>query len=206
MPFSIQYDSNHKPLYPSHSTFGVTLKLKVMKTPKDKRSALKIMSHFLLTLLLAFLWVGCGNNGEDETTATSNPSASANQTQEEADNTTEALADPMDNKGIGPVDHVDLGPVDEAMAAEGKALFEGNCSACHQLEDRYVGPPLKEITARRSPEWIMNMIMNPTEMLEKDPIAKALLAEYLAPMANQNISREDARKILEYFRSVDEVK
>jgi cytochrome c len=184
----------------------MTSKLIAMKTPKDKRSALKIISHFLLTLLLTFLWVGCGNNGEDETTATSNPSASANQTQEEPDNTTEALADPRDNKGIGPVDHIELGQVDEAMAAEGKAIFEGNCSACHQLEERYVGPPLKEITARRTPEWIMNMIMNPTEMLEKDPIAKALLAEYLAPMANQNISQEDARKILEYFRSVNEVK
>ena len=45
------------------------------------------------------------------------------------------------------------------------------------------------------------MIMNPEEMVEKDPAAKALLAEYLAPMANQNITEEEARAILEFFRT-----
>ena len=30
----------------------------------------------------------------------------------------------------------------------------------------------------RTPEWIMNMILNPTEMVEKDPLAKELLVEF----------------------------
>ena len=66
---------------------------------------------------------------------------------------------------------------------------------------RVVGPALAGVTERRTPEWIMNMIMNPEEMVEKDPAAKALLAEYLAPMANQNITEEEARAILEFFRT-----
>jgi len=47
----------------------------------------------------------------------------------------------------------------------------------------------------------MNMIMNPEEMVAKNPAAKQLLAEYLAPMANQNISEDEARALLEYFRT-----
>jgi len=49
----------------------------------------------------------------------------------------------------------------------------------------------------------MNMILNPDVMLAEDEAAKELLAEYIAPMANQNINEEDARAILEYFRLKD---
>ncbi|MDF9801337.1 cytochrome c [Catalinimonas alkaloidigena] len=175
-----------------------------MKTLNNTPKVLKISGNLVLSLLFSALMFGCGSNAGNENASTA--SDNTEQTQENTEELTEELTDPMDNKGVGPVDHVDLGPIDVTMAAEGKVIFEENCTACHQLEDRYVGPALKEITARRSPEWIMNMIMNPNEMVQKDPVAKALLAEYLSPMANQNISREDARRILEYFRSVDEVK
>ena len=47
----------------------------------------------------------------------------------------------------------------------------------------------------------MNMILNPVEMTLKDPVARALLIEYNgAPMANQSLTEEEARAILEYFR------
>ena len=49
----------------------------------------------------------------------------------------------------------------------------------------------------------MNMILNPEEMVEKDPVARELLTRYLAPMANQNLTREEARKILEFFRTLE---
>jgi hypothetical protein len=47
----------------------------------------------------------------------------------------------------------------------------------------------------------MNMILNSDEMLKKDPVAKALIAKYNAPMAQQQIPKEDARAILEYLRT-----
>ncbi len=47
------------------------------------------------------------------------------------------------------------------------------------------------------------MILNPEEMVAKDPIAKQLLIEYNgSPMANQSLEQEEARKILEYFRTL----
>jgi cytochrome c len=113
-----------------------------------------------------------------------------------------ASNDPMKNKGIGPVKTVTIGEIDQTMVAEGKEIFDSKCSACHKMESKYIGPALKGVTERRTPEWIMNMILNPEEMLRKDPIAKQLMKEYSAPMANQGITQEEARKMLEYFRTV----
>ncbi|GHA57028.1 c-type cytochrome [Pontibacter akesuensis] len=110
-----------------------------------------------------------------------------------------------DGKGIGPVKTVALGEqVDEALAANGQAIFEGKCAACHQLSDqKIVGPGLAGVTERRKPEWVMNMIINPEEMTKKDPEAKKLLAEHLTQMTNQNINEPDARALLEFLRKND---
>jgi hypothetical protein len=49
----------------------------------------------------------------------------------------------------------------------------------------------------------MNMILNPEEMTKNDPLAKALLIEFNgSPMANQNLTEEEARQVLEYFRTL----
>ena len=82
-------------------------------------------------------------------------------------------------------------------------VYDLKCSACHKTHEKFIGPPPVGIFDRRSPEWIMNMILNPEEMIAKDPIAVKLLAEYnFAPMANQNITEDEARAILEYFRTL----
>ena len=62
---------------------------------------------------------------------------------------------------------------------------------------------MKGIYERRSPEWVMNMLLNPAEMLKKDPVAIALLKEYNnIMMLNQNLSNEEARSITEYLRTL----
>jgi mono/diheme cytochrome c family protein len=106
-------------------------------------------------------------------------------------------------KGIGPITSVELGPIDQALADQGKAVFELKCSACHKIEARHVGPALRGVTQRRKPEFIMNMILNPDEMVQKHPEIQKLLAEYFVPMTFQNVTESEARSILEYFRSVD---
>lgn len=108
---------------------------------------------------------------------------------------------PMEDKGIGPVTSITLAEIDESMAAEGKEVFKLKCSACHKISKRFVGPALAGVTERRTPEWIMNMILNPEVMVAENPIAKELLATYLSPMANQNLTEKEARLILEYFRT-----
>ncbi|MFK5877971.1 MAG: cytochrome c [Flavobacteriaceae bacterium] len=113
-----------------------------------------------------------------------------------------STADFMDDKGVGPIKSVEIGELDTALAGKGKAAFKSNgCTACHKISKRFVGPALKGVTQRQSPEWIMNMILNPEVMVVENETAKQLLIEYNAPMANQNVSEEDARAILEYFRT-----
>ncbi len=106
------------------------------------------------------------------------------------------------SKGVGPVQSVALAALDEALAAKGQQIFSGTCAACHKLDQRYVGPALAGVTKRRSPEWIMNMIVNPAGMTAQDPTAKALLGEYMTQMS-VNATQDDARAVLEYFRKND---
>ena len=105
-------------------------------------------------------------------------------------------------KGVGPVQSVAIGALDESLVAKGQQIFSGTCSACHKLDQRYVGPALAGVTKRRSPEWIMNMIVNPSGMTQQDPTAKALLGEYMTQMS-VIATQEDARAVLEFFRKND---
>jgi mono/diheme cytochrome c family protein len=106
-------------------------------------------------------------------------------------------------RGVGPVDQVDISKLDAARALKGAELFTAKCSACHKIEERYIGPALTGVTKRRTPEWICNQILNPENMILQDPTAKALLAEYIAPMANQHLTREEAESVLAFFLEHD---
>ena len=113
--------------------------------------------------------------------------------------------DALDNKGVGPIINVILeDKVNISMANSGEKLFNQLCTSCHIINEDYIGPAMSGILNRRSPEWIMNMILNPIQMLEEDPIAIDLLEKYnFEYMYNQNLLEEEAREILEYFRLLD---
>lgn len=116
----------------------------------------------------------------------------------------EAEANWKSYEGVGPIAPFQLPEtIDQQLVESGQLVYETNCTACHKTDTRFIGPAPKGILNRRQPAWIMNMILNPTEMVEKDPLAKLLFMEYNAsPMANQNLSQEEARAILEYFRTL----
>jgi hypothetical protein len=98
-------------------------------------------------------------------------------------------------------------PLNQQWVTTGKGIYELKCQACHKLTDeRVVGPGWKGVTQRREPHWIMNMIMNVDMMLEKDPEAQKLLEQCLVRMPNQNLSKEQAREVIEFMRSNDGVK
>jgi len=165
---------------------------------------LKIITIATLALLA---FTSCGKDSKKEveksTKATTTHAVKEveKKTEEKASKTLDLNAPTLDNKGIGPVKSLTLAALDNSLAEKGKEIFKQNCTACHKIKKRYIGPGLKDITKRRSPEWIMNMILNTEEMLTKDAVAKALIAEYNAPMAQQKISEEEARAILEFLRT-----
>lgn len=151
-----------------------------------------------------YLRVSAANSNVPLTWRTEAPTSSKTADEKSAAADGAATAVKMsESKGIGPVKSLSLGNIDAAMANQGKTIFESKCLACHKLDERFVGPALRGVTLRRQPEWIMNMIMNPTEMTQKDKVANDLLAEYATQMADLKVPEADARKILEYFRLVD---
>jgi mono/diheme cytochrome c family protein len=95
-------------------------------------------------------------------------------------------------------------PLNAQWVTEGNSIYQVKCQACHKLtEERLVGPGWKGVTKKRKPEWIMNMITNVDVMLEQDPEAQKLLEECLVRMPNQNLNKDEARKVLEFQRSND---
>lgn len=93
--------------------------------------------------------------------------------------------------------------IDEKMAAQGAELFKTKCTACHKTHKKFIGPAPVDILKRRTPEWVMNMILDPEKMIKEDPLAQELLKEHNgSPMANQSLKEEEARAILEYFRTL----
>jgi cytochrome c551/c552 len=146
-----------------------------------------------LAITLTVLLAACGGKGE---------SAEDAEEAEEAQEPVEELSAFELEHGIGLVkEPVTLAPVDPALATTGQGIFEQKCSACHKMESKYVGPALGEVTTRRSPAFVMNMILNPMEMVERHPVGKQLLAEHMTFMANQNLTPDDARAVLEYLRT-----
>ncbi len=95
-------------------------------------------------------------------------------------------------------------PLNMEMANAGQKIFDLKCSACHKLTDeRIVGPGWAGITKKREPIWIMNMITNVDMMLETDEEAQKLLELCLVRMPNQNVSKQEARDIVEFMRKND---
>lgn len=104
--------------------------------------------------------------------------------------------------GIGPITtEVVLGAPDHELAEKGEKLFTTKCSACHKMNEKYVGPPLGGIVQRVGPTFVMNMALNPEGMYTRHPDVKKLLGEYMTQMPNQQLSPEDARAIVEYLRT-----
>ncbi|MCB0573864.1 MAG: cytochrome c [Saprospiraceae bacterium] len=150
---------------------------------------MKTLYGVLLTLL--FLLYSCGAK-EGKTPTSSVPVTPESQ----------MLAE---GKGVGEVKNVELTtPLDAERVSRGKSIYDMKCAACHKLDDmRVVGPGWKDVTKRRKPEWIMNMVTNVDVMLEKDEEAQKLLQLCLTRMPNQNVSIGDARDVLEFMRAND---
>jgi cytochrome c551/c552 len=106
------------------------------------------------------------------------------------------------DKGIGPIKNIELGAIDPKMVSKGKDLFNNKCLVCHELDQKKIGPPLRNITKTRSPEYIMNLLLNTVQMQQQDPIVKDLISTYKINMTPPEFSNDQARSVLEYLRSV----
>ncbi|MFN9519743.1 MAG: c-type cytochrome [Bacteroidota bacterium] len=62
---------------------------------------------------------------------------------------------------------------------EGEKLFTANCVSCHAINDKVVGPALKDVHKRRDEKWLLSWIKNSQKMIKSgDATALALYKEY----------------------------
>lgn len=159
------------------------------------------ISFFFFALLIS-----CGETKEKEETNQIKIGGNKTETPKEtaATSSAEDMVD-LTNKGVGPVSSLTLNEtIDDNMVAAGAEVFKTKCTACHKIGKKFIGPAPNGILERRTPEWVMNMILDPEGMVKNDPLAKQLLIDYNgSPMANQNLTEDEARSILEYFRTLE---
>lgn len=71
-------------------------------------------------------------------------------------------------------------PTDAASISEGESLFKANCTTCHRVHQKLVGPALEDVYNRApSIEWIKNFIWNSSKVIASgDDYAVSLYDEY----------------------------
>lgn len=102
----------------------------------------------------------------------------------------------------------------EGDPAKGKALFNSNCAACHQLDKKMTGPALRNVEQRLEEEgldraWIHAWIRNSAGVIKTgDAYANKIYNEYggAAMTAFPQLSDEDLDNILAYTAEVKEEK
>lgn len=92
--------------------------------------------------------------------------------------------------------------VDQLEANMGRLVFTSKCVACHDLDKKVIGPPLRDVTKRRTYRWMMNQIMMPDEWVKINPDAAALYKEYnfTQMLIPDGIEEEQARAVIAYLR------
>ena len=164
----------------------------------------RILKGLILLFIFSLILISCGD-GDEKKEKEKIKIGTKKETKKITDkNVNKKETIDLSNKGVGPIISIQLSEtIDEARVVKGIEVYKIKCAICHKIGKIFIGPPPNGILERRSPEWIMNMILNPEEMVIKDPIAIQLLMDYNgSPMANQNLTEEEARNILEYFRTL----
>lgn len=165
---------------------------------RDTANEAGTMKAQSVAVLMAMVLAACGGGGDAGGDVAAGGGAAG------SSGGSELTAEQLE-KGIGPITSVTLpAEIDADLAAQGEEIFSLKCYACHRLEMRYVAPQLGGVLDRRTPEYVMNMILNPAEMVEKHPEVRKLLAEFAVPMPDQAVTEAEARAVLEYIRSWQE--
>ena len=141
------------------------------------------MWRYAITIILTFALISCG--GDQKREYSNAP-----------------LTDKQIRHGIGPIDTVNIGPIDQQLVNRGQRIFRAECMKCHTLDKSVLGPALRDITERRTPEFIMNMTLNPQENVMRHPVLQKYHQQFNQYMTDVGLDSSSARAVLEYLRSV----
>lgn len=162
-----------------------------------KKHALLLATLLPLIILISFSLQGCGGNGDESMT----------EQEQEMDPYLEEFKERLTpfqrEHGIGPItERIEIDDeIDQEMVMRGRNIYEMKCDDCHSLDQEEVGPTLGDVVERRSPEFVMNFILNPGENVLNHPVGLELLAEHHTQMPYSDVTREEARAIYEFLRN-----
>jgi cytochrome c2 len=91
-----------------------------------------------------------------------------------------------------------------ADVAEGEKLFNANCTSCHAINEKVVGPALKDIDKRHSEAWLIKWIKNSQAMVKAgDPEAVKIYKEYNEQIMTPfpQLSDAQVKSILEFVKT-----
>ena len=90
------------------------------------------------------------------------------------------------------------------IAQDGQATFKTYCAACHKPDADFTGPALKGARQRQAAaglpkDWVYKWVHNTTSMLNTDPYAMQLMAQYKAQMtAFPDLKNADIDAVLDW--------
>jgi mono/diheme cytochrome c family protein/uncharacterized Tic20 family protein len=96
-------------------------------------------------------------------------------------------------------------PTDAANISKGQSLFNANCKTCHSVQNRLVGPALKDVYNRDpSIDWVFEFVKNSQKLIQSgDKYATDLYAEYnqTEMTAFSDFTNEEILDILAYVKN-----
>jgi cytochrome c2 len=91
-----------------------------------------------------------------------------------------------------------------ADAAEGEKLFTANCTSCHAINEKVVGPALKDVHKRRDAKWLVKWVKNSQAMVKSgDPVAVQVYKENNEALMTsfENLSDAQINSIIDYIKA-----
>jgi len=97
-------------------------------------------------------------------------------------------------------------PTDEAVISSGEALFKANCTQCHQVHKKVIGPALKGVTDRLETGYLLDWIRNSQKVIQSgDDYAVSLYEEYnQVAMPSYPFSDDQILSLLAYVKTESE--
>ena len=94
-------------------------------------------------------------------------------------------------------------PQEKAIDHPGQKIFNANCTPCHRMHQKLIGPPLAGVLERRDSLWVIKMIRNSSQLIASgDAAAAQLFRGYngIQMTSFTSFSDEDLRTLLEYIK------
>ena len=98
---------------------------------------------------------------------------------------------------------ISIAPQQKEINHPGQKLFKANCTPCHRIHQKLIGPALAGVLERRDSLWVVKMIRNSSQLIASgDPTAVKLFRDYSGTQMTSftSFSDEELRSLLEYIK------